>query len=78
MKIQREFSQWLKNCHEKLDKQVKFSGFTGMTARTDVATKKMQYPWATFSSIEWEGKTYKAGQYVSTKHASWVDKLALE
>ncbi|XP_062336135.1 structural maintenance of chromosomes flexible hinge domain-containing protein 1 [Osmerus eperlanus] len=66
VKIQREFSQWMKNCHEKLDKQVKFSGFTGMTARTDVATKKMQYPWATFSSIEWEGKTYKTGQYVKS------------
>ncbi|KAM6977635.1 LOW QUALITY PROTEIN: structural maintenance of chromosomes flexible hinge domain-containing protein 1 [Aplochiton taeniatus] len=67
VKIQKEFNQWLKYCHEKWDKQVKFSGFKGTVTRTDVTTKKMQYPWASFSSIEWDGKTYKTGQYVKSQ-----------
>uniref|UniRef100_A0A6Q2XFA8 SMC hinge domain-containing protein n=1 Tax=Esox lucius TaxID=8010 RepID=A0A6Q2XFA8_ESOLU len=66
-KIHKEFLQWLKTCHEKWDKQVKFKGFKGTITRMDVATKKMQFPWATFSSIEWDGKTYKAGQYVKSQ-----------
>ncbi|XP_072566865.1 structural maintenance of chromosomes flexible hinge domain-containing protein 1 isoform X1 [Paramormyrops kingsleyae] len=66
VKIQKEFSQWLKECHEKWDKQVKFLGFQGIMARMDVSTKKMQSPWAKFSSIEWDGKTYSTGQYVKT------------
>ncbi|CAB1349523.1 unnamed protein product [Coregonus sp. 'balchen'] len=67
VKIQKEFHQWLKTCHEKWDKQVKFRGFKGTIKRTDVATKKMQSPWATFSSIEWDGRMYKAGQYVKSQ-----------
>lgn len=57
--------EWLKNCHEKLDKQVKFLGFRKSIERMDVPTKKMKNPWATFSSIEWDGKIYKTGQLVS-------------
>uniref|UniRef100_A0A674DGW2 Structural maintenance of chromosomes flexible hinge domain containing 1 n=1 Tax=Salmo trutta TaxID=8032 RepID=A0A674DGW2_SALTR len=67
VKIQKEFHQWLKTCHEKWDKQVKFRGFKRTITRTDVTTKKMQSPWATFSSIEWDGRTYKAGQYVKSQ-----------
>uniref|UniRef100_A0A3B5AC00 Structural maintenance of chromosomes flexible hinge domain containing 1 n=1 Tax=Stegastes partitus TaxID=144197 RepID=A0A3B5AC00_9TELE len=63
---QNEFNQWLQNCHEKFDKQVKFLGFKGTITRHDVPSKKMQQPWATFSSIEWEGKTYKTGQHVKS------------
>ncbi|XP_068566073.1 structural maintenance of chromosomes flexible hinge domain-containing protein 1 isoform X2 [Cebidichthys violaceus] len=63
--IQKEFTQWLKNCHEKWDKQVKFSGYLETIARTDLS-KKMQSPWATFSSIEWDGKIYKTGQLVKS------------
>ncbi|XP_035269708.1 structural maintenance of chromosomes flexible hinge domain-containing protein 1 [Anguilla anguilla] len=66
VKIHKEFTQWLKDCHEKWDKQIKFSGFNGTMTRTDVTTKKMQTPWARFTSIEWDGKTYKAGQYVKS------------
>ncbi|XP_040922027.1 structural maintenance of chromosomes flexible hinge domain-containing protein 1 isoform X2 [Toxotes jaculatrix] len=65
--IQRDFTQWLKNCHEKLDKQVKFLGFKGIITRTDVSTKKMQHPWATFSSIERDGKKFKSGQLVKSQ-----------
>ncbi|KAJ8277634.1 hypothetical protein GJAV_G00077880 [Gymnothorax javanicus] len=64
--IGKEFIQWLKDCHEKWDKQIKFCGFKGTMTRTDVPTKKMQTPWARFTSIEWDGKTYKAGQYVKS------------
>ncbi|KAJ8376703.1 hypothetical protein SKAU_G00072830 [Synaphobranchus kaupii] len=66
VKIHKEFTQWLKDCHEKWDKQIKFSGFKGSMTRTDVTTKKMQTPWAMFTSIQWDGKTYKAGQYVKS------------
>lgn len=63
--IQKEFTQWLRNCNEKFDKQIKFVGFKEIKTRTDVPTKKMQHPWAVFSAIEWGGRTYKTGQLVS-------------
>ncbi|XP_061095529.1 structural maintenance of chromosomes flexible hinge domain-containing protein 1 [Conger conger] len=66
VKIHKEFTQWLKDCHEKWDKQIKFLGFNGTMTRTDVTTKRMQSPWARFTSITWDGKTYKAGQYVKS------------
>uniref|UniRef100_A0A667WXX8 Structural maintenance of chromosomes flexible hinge domain containing 1 n=1 Tax=Myripristis murdjan TaxID=586833 RepID=A0A667WXX8_9TELE len=68
VKIQREFTQWLKTCHEKLDKQVQFLGFNEIITRTDGVPKRMQYPWSTFSSIEWDGKTFKTGQYVKSQN----------
>lgn len=66
VKIYREFAVWLKECHEKFDKQIKFSGFKGIMTRTDITAKRMQSPWAIFTSVEWDGKTYKAGQMVKT------------
>ncbi|KAM3928403.1 structural maintenance of chromosomes flexible hinge domain-containing protein 1 [Leptodactylus fuscus] len=66
VKIDREFALWLKECHEKYDKQIKFSGFKGIVTRQDIASKRMQTPWATYTSIEWDGKTYSAGQLVKT------------
>ncbi|KAM4688949.1 structural maintenance of chromosomes flexible hinge domain-containing protein 1 [Discoglossus pictus] len=66
MKIDREFAFWVKDCHEKYDKQIKYTGFKGIITRTDIASKRMQSPWATYSSIEWDGKTYKAGQLVKS------------
>ncbi|XP_019402215.1 PREDICTED: structural maintenance of chromosomes flexible hinge domain-containing protein 1 [Crocodylus porosus] len=66
MKIDREFALWLKDCHEKYDKQIKFVLFKGSCARTDLPSKRMQSPWATYASIEWDGKTYKSGQLVKT------------
>uniref|UniRef100_A0AAV2L7V1 SMC hinge domain-containing protein n=1 Tax=Knipowitschia caucasica TaxID=637954 RepID=A0AAV2L7V1_KNICA len=64
--LQRDFVQWLQHCHEKYDKQVKFMDFKGSTTREDLATKKNQTPWATFSSVEWGGKTFKTGDYVKS------------
>ncbi|KAL4001171.1 hypothetical protein ACER0C_006470 [Sarotherodon galilaeus] len=68
--IQKEFTQWLRNCNEKFDKQIKFVGFKEITTRTDVPTKKMQHPWAVFSAIEWEGRTYGTGQLVKTHNTN--------
>uniref|UniRef100_A0A671KC72 Structural maintenance of chromosomes flexible hinge domain-containing protein 1-like n=1 Tax=Sinocyclocheilus anshuiensis TaxID=1608454 RepID=A0A671KC72_9TELE len=64
--IQREFTNWLKECHERFDKQVMFQGFKGSMTRTDVPTKRQQSPWAIFQAIKWDGKTYKKGQCVKS------------
>ncbi|KAF5895762.1 structural maintenance of chromosomes flexible hinge domain-containing protein 1, partial [Clarias magur] len=66
VKINREFTNWLKECHEKYDKQVKFLGFQGEMVRTDVQPKRLQSPWARYKAIVWDGKTYKSGQQVKT------------
>uniref|UniRef100_A0A803TN00 Structural maintenance of chromosomes flexible hinge domain containing 1 n=1 Tax=Anolis carolinensis TaxID=28377 RepID=A0A803TN00_ANOCA len=66
MKIDREFASWLKECHEKYDKQIKFSHFKGLITRPEVSSKRMQRPWATYSAIEWDGKTYKVEQLVKS------------
>ncbi|KAF3836358.1 hypothetical protein F7725_028916, partial [Dissostichus mawsoni] len=65
--IQKEFTQWLKNCHAKWDKQVKFLNFKKTITRTELPVKRMQYPWATFTSIEWDGKIYSKGQLVKSQ-----------
>uniref|UniRef100_A0A3B4TXY3 Structural maintenance of chromosomes flexible hinge domain containing 1 n=1 Tax=Seriola dumerili TaxID=41447 RepID=A0A3B4TXY3_SERDU len=65
--IEKDFRKWLQNCHKKWDKQVKFLGFREIITRKDVATKKMQQPWATFSSIELDGKLYKKDQLVKSQ-----------
>ncbi|XP_053571840.1 structural maintenance of chromosomes flexible hinge domain-containing protein 1 [Bombina bombina] len=67
MKIDREFAFWVKDCHEKYDKQIRYIGFKEVITRSDIASKRMQSPWATYSSIEWDGKTYKVGQLVKTR-----------
>ncbi|XP_072544127.1 structural maintenance of chromosomes flexible hinge domain-containing protein 1 [Salminus brasiliensis] len=66
VKISREFTTWLKDCHERFDKQVKFIGFHGTTTRTDVSSKRQQSPWARFKAIHWDGKVYKTGQQVKS------------
>ncbi|XP_061569545.1 structural maintenance of chromosomes flexible hinge domain-containing protein 1 [Cololabis saira] len=65
--IEKEFKQWLQNCHEKYDKEVEFLGYKETITREDAPNKKMQFPWATFSTIEWDGKTYKEGQLVKSQ-----------
>ncbi|XP_034069913.1 structural maintenance of chromosomes flexible hinge domain-containing protein 1 isoform X3 [Gymnodraco acuticeps] len=65
--IQKDFMQWLKNCHEKWDKQVKFLNFKKTITRSELPVKRMQYPWATFTSIEWDGKIYSKGQLVKSQ-----------
>lgn len=65
VKIEREFTNWLKECHERYDKQVMFQGFQGVMTREDVP-KRLQSPWAQFKAIKWDGKTYKKGQLVKS------------
>ncbi|XP_061877558.1 structural maintenance of chromosomes flexible hinge domain-containing protein 1 isoform X1 [Entelurus aequoreus] len=65
--IQKEFTQWLLHCHEKYDKQVKFLTYMSTITRTDVAVKKHQHPWATFSAIQWGNKTFTKGQQIKTQ-----------
>ncbi|XP_059182783.1 structural maintenance of chromosomes flexible hinge domain-containing protein 1 isoform X2 [Centropristis striata] len=65
--MQKEFTEWLKNCHMKYDKQVKFLGYKETITRTESdLPKREQSPWSTFSSIERDGKIYKAGQLVKS------------
>ncbi|XP_074656148.1 structural maintenance of chromosomes flexible hinge domain-containing protein 1-like [Tubulanus polymorphus] len=59
--IDKEFLNWLKECHEQQDKQIKFCGFQGHVVRTDLPKNK-QTPWAEYDSIEWDGKMFKTGQ----------------
>uniref|UniRef100_A0A3B5LXS6 Structural maintenance of chromosomes flexible hinge domain containing 1 n=1 Tax=Xiphophorus couchianus TaxID=32473 RepID=A0A3B5LXS6_9TELE len=65
--IQKEFIQWLEKCHSQFDKQVKFLGYETTVKRLDVSIKKSQYPWAVFSTIELDGKIYKAGDLVKSQ-----------
>ncbi|XP_023182317.1 structural maintenance of chromosomes flexible hinge domain-containing protein 1-like [Xiphophorus maculatus] len=65
--IQKEFIQWLEKCHSQFDKQVKFLGYETTVKRPDVSIKKSQYPWAVFSTIELDGKIYKAGDLVKSQ-----------
>ncbi|XP_077208774.1 structural maintenance of chromosomes flexible hinge domain-containing protein 1 isoform X2 [Paroedura picta] len=66
MKIDKEFASWLRECHAKHDKQIKFTLFKEITTRPDKSSKRMQSPWAVYSAIEWDGKTYKTGQLIKT------------
>ncbi|KAM9337171.1 structural maintenance of chromosomes flexible hinge domain-containing protein 1 [Symphorus nematophorus] len=65
--IEKDFTQWLQTCHEKWDKEVQFLGYKNTITRTDVKILKRQYPWGTFSYIEWDGKMYKTGQLVKSQ-----------
>ncbi|XP_017327848.1 structural maintenance of chromosomes flexible hinge domain-containing protein 1 isoform X1 [Ictalurus punctatus] len=70
VQIKREFANWLKECHERHDKQVKFLGFQGVMTRPDIQPKRLQSPWARYKAIVWDGKTYKSGQKVKTMKTS--------
>ena len=61
--IAREFINWLKDCHEQYDKQIKFCNFVGTITRPDLP-KKYQAPWSVFEAVEWDNKTYKKGSLV--------------
>ena len=67
--ISRAFHDWIKECHESHDKQVKFSNFKGIIKRTEFAQKTRQTPWAVFHSIEWDGKIFKAGSLIKTQRS---------
>uniref|UniRef100_A0A3B3VGT4 Structural maintenance of chromosomes flexible hinge domain containing 1 n=1 Tax=Poecilia latipinna TaxID=48699 RepID=A0A3B3VGT4_9TELE len=62
--IQKEFTNWLQNCHKTLDKQVEFIDYKGTVKRPEGQPKKKQQPWAVFSSIKQHGRRYNAGDIV--------------
>lgn len=61
--IDKEFTAWLKECHEKHDKQILFSGFKGVKTRGDLPRQR-QYPWSFYTQVEWDGRVFKKGQMV--------------
>lgn len=61
--IEKEFQNWLRDCHEQFDKQIHFAGNLGAIVRTDLPKHK-QTPWVAFKSVEWDRKVYKRGQLV--------------
>ncbi|XP_071103421.1 structural maintenance of chromosomes flexible hinge domain-containing protein 1-like isoform X1 [Haliotis cracherodii] len=61
--IEKEFVSWLKECHDKHDKQIFFSSFRGTITRTDLPKHK-QSPWAVYDQVEWDGRLYKKGSLV--------------
>ncbi|XP_026548392.1 structural maintenance of chromosomes flexible hinge domain-containing protein 1-like, partial [Notechis scutatus] len=75
----KQFASWLKNCHEKYDKEIKFFECDGSVVRTDKASKRILSPWTKYLAIEWDGKIYKKGQLVkmgrSNKKASLYGRI---
>ena len=67
VKIERQFTEWLKECHETYDKQIKFTNYQKTMSRLELSSKRMQSPWAVFKSIEWDGKVFTQGQVVCIK-----------
>nr|CAB3266390.1 structural maintenance of chromosomes flexible hinge domain-containing protein 1-like [Phallusia mammillata] len=65
--IQRQFQDWLKECHVKHDKQVKFLKFSSTILRSEPGSRKSQTPWTVYKAIEWDGKVYSKGQVVRTQ-----------
>ena len=61
--IEKEFLNWLKECHEQHDKQIHFTGYGGQVVRADLP-KQRQTPWGQFKSVIWDNKTFKVGQMV--------------
>ncbi|CAN9506377.1 unnamed protein product [Ophioblennius macclurei] len=69
--IRKEFNQWLLKCHGLHDKQVKFIGLKETTEEYD-KKKKMVDHWTTFAAIEWNGRTFRAGQLVKSSRTQPV------
>ncbi|KAM3839535.1 structural maintenance of chromosomes flexible hinge domain-containing protein 1 isoform 2-T2 [Vipera latastei] len=70
--IDREFTFWLRDCHEKYDKEIKFTEFKEILTRAGQWSKRKQSPWTKYLEIEWGGKIYKAGQLVRSIKTSPV------
>eukprot|EP00057_Strongylocentrotus_purpuratus_P019491 XP_011673965.1 PREDICTED: structural maintenance of chromosomes flexible hinge domain-containing protein 1 [Strongylocentrotus purpuratus] len=80
VKIDRQFTEWLHQCHKIHDKQVCFRDYVGNITRPDLP-KKQQGPWGVFKTVEWDGKVYTTGQQVRirspTLHGSIQEFLFL-
>ncbi|XP_078492446.1 structural maintenance of chromosomes flexible hinge domain-containing protein 1-like isoform X3 [Ciona intestinalis] len=62
--INRHFVDWLKECHEKHDKQVKFLKHVSVVMKND-GTHKSKH--TLYKAIEWEGRVFSKGQLVRTQ-----------
>ena len=62
--IEKEFSTWLKECHELHDKSIHFTHYVGQVQRLDLPKLK-QTPWSAYKQVEWDGRVFKHGQMVS-------------
>ncbi|XP_014834254.1 PREDICTED: structural maintenance of chromosomes flexible hinge domain-containing protein 1-like, partial [Poecilia mexicana] len=62
--IQKEFTNWLQNCHKTLDKQVEFIDYKGTVKRPEGQPEQNKQSWAVFSSIKQHGRRYNAGDIV--------------
>ncbi|EDO36680.1 predicted protein [Nematostella vectensis] len=67
VQISRAFHDWIRECHENHDKQVKFISFQEQIKRSDLTQKRHHSPWSVFKAIEWDGKVFKAGQLVRSQ-----------
>ncbi|XP_053383340.1 structural maintenance of chromosomes flexible hinge domain-containing protein 1-like isoform X2 [Mercenaria mercenaria] len=61
--IEKEFSNWLKECHEQHDKSIHFTQYMGQILRLDLP-KQRQSPWSAYKQVDWDGKVFKNGQLV--------------
>ena len=61
--IAKDFNAWLKTCHEKYDKQIKFMHFVEEIVRKEQPKGKTQ-PWSVFKRIQWDKITFKQGDWV--------------
>uniref|UniRef100_A0A8C6YA03 Structural maintenance of chromosomes flexible hinge domain-containing protein 1 n=1 Tax=Naja naja TaxID=35670 RepID=A0A8C6YA03_NAJNA len=66
MNAEKEFTSWLKHCHETYDKEIYFIRFEGTFTRTDPASRRTPSPWSKYLAIEWDGKIYETGQLVKS------------
>jgi len=67
------FYEWLKDCHEKYDKQIKFLNFSSSIVRQESGSRKnQQSTWTIYKAIQWDGKKFKKGQLVRTTRTNPV------
>ncbi|KAI1297262.1 Structural maintenance of chromosomes flexible hinge domain-containing protein 1 [Halotydeus destructor] len=65
--IEKALKEWLKDCHAKHDKQIRFYGHSAeLFHRTDLRNRAYEYPWTKFNRIVWDKKPMKVGDTVKT------------
>ena len=63
--LKKTFNAWLKECHEKHDKQVQFLDLIQNDVRREkVEIKKYRYPWSSYEKIRLGTITLKKGTLV--------------
>ncbi|UYV78845.1 K02A2.6-like [Cordylochernes scorpioides] len=60
--IAKVFTSWLKDCHEKFDKQIQFMELGNLVNFPE----RPHNPWTEFFKISWGDRTYKVGDKVKT------------